>query len=212
MLNLLPLLLAKAGAATLTTKVVVAGAVSAATIGTAGATGVVPVEALLPGDTATVVVEDDTTGDIPVEEPTEGEVSDEVDVEAPEDPALEEAPEEEATEDEATDEEAPEEEPTEEDGGKSALEALDAAQSRAPEQADAGLNRARAAVSGERGGAAAGTAPGHAARPTQPAPEQAEQAKRPAQGAERGAPEAERGAGAADRASERQPGAGGGRD
>jgi hypothetical protein len=53
MLNLIPVLLAKAGAATLTTKVVVAGAVSAATLGTAGATGVIPVEELLPGDRAT---------------------------------------------------------------------------------------------------------------------------------------------------------------
>ena len=41
-MNVLATLLAKTGAATLTTKVLVAAAVSAAAVGTAGATGVVP--------------------------------------------------------------------------------------------------------------------------------------------------------------------------
>jgi ElaB/YqjD/DUF883 family membrane-anchored ribosome-binding protein len=62
MLNLLPLLLAKAGAATITTKVVVAGAVSVAALGTAGATGVVPVEELLPGEATSVTVPDERPG------------------------------------------------------------------------------------------------------------------------------------------------------
>ena len=63
MLNLLPLLLAKAGAATITTKVVVAGAVSAAALGTAGATGVVPVAELLPSDSSSVTVPDERSGE-----------------------------------------------------------------------------------------------------------------------------------------------------
>ena len=127
-MNLLALLLAKAGAATATAKVAVAGAVSVAAIGTAGATGVVPVEALLPGTTSVTVQEDADPG-APVEEITPA--PDEI-----------EAPEEDET---------PEEEAPEEDAGKSAaLEALAATQSRAPEEADAGLDRARAAVSRAR--------------------------------------------------------------
>ena len=69
MLNLLPLLLAKAGAATITTKVVVAGAVSAAALGTAGATGALPVEELLPTESTSVVVSDETS----VEDPLVGD-------------------------------------------------------------------------------------------------------------------------------------------
>lgn len=63
MLNLLPLLLAKAGAATITTKVVVAGVVSAAALGTAGATGVVPVAELLPSDGSSVTTPDERSGE-----------------------------------------------------------------------------------------------------------------------------------------------------
>ena len=63
MLNLLPLLLAKAGAATITTKVVVAGAVSAAALGTAGVTGVGPVAELLPNDSSSVTVPAERSGE-----------------------------------------------------------------------------------------------------------------------------------------------------
>ena len=71
--NLLPLLLAKAGAASLTTKVLVAGAVSAVAIGTAGATGVVPVDALLTGSSSSVT-EDGSAEPTEMEaaEPTDG--------------------------------------------------------------------------------------------------------------------------------------------
>ena len=61
-MNLLPLLLAKCGAATLTTKVLVAGAVSAAALGTAGATGGLPVPGLVPADDSTVTIQDDRSG------------------------------------------------------------------------------------------------------------------------------------------------------
>lgn len=183
-MEFLALLLAKAGAATLTTKVVVAGAVSAVTIGTAGATGVVPVAALLPDDSSTVVVEEDRSAIVPAEttDPAD-DVDADVPVEGPEDPALEDP----ALED------APE------DAGTSAVDALEAARSKAPEQAHAGLDRALAAVTGagERepaaGGAEQGTRP--TAQPQRPAPAQPV------------APEAERGTGQAGSAPEAGSGA-----
>ena len=201
-MNLLALLLAKAGAATVTAKVAVAGAVSVAAIGTAGATGVVPVEALLPGDTSVTVQEDADPG-APVEEitPAPDEIEAPEEDDAPEDEApKDEAPEDGAPDEEAPEDEAPEEDAPEEDAGRSAaLEALDAAQSRAPEQADAGLDRARAAVSGtaERGPGAARTAPEQSARPTP--------AQRPTQGAGRGA-------GSDDRTQDGQTGSGDAQD
>jgi hypothetical protein len=160
--NLLVLLLAKTGAATLTTKVVVVGAVSAAALGTAGVTGVVPVEALLPGDSTAVVVEEDSAADEPAEEIT----TDTGDADAVEvsDPATEDVVEEDATEDDATPE----------DGGSSAAEALEAVRSKAPEQAQPGLERAQAAVAraAERRADASADASEEATQPTGPtAPE-----------------------------------------
>ena len=63
MLNLFPLLLAKAGATAITTKVVVAGAVSVAALGGAGAAGVGPVADLLPSDASSVTTPDERSGE-----------------------------------------------------------------------------------------------------------------------------------------------------
>lgn len=73
-MNPITLLLGKLGGAALTTKVAVVGAVSAAAIGTAGATGALPVGDLLPTSDAVVSPVDGSApnADLAVTGPTDG--------------------------------------------------------------------------------------------------------------------------------------------
>lgn len=136
MTNLLTLLLAKAGTVTVTTKIVVAGVVSVAALGAAGATGVIPVDHLLPsGDTSASVpdqrahdvtltdVEDATTapGELPDTPPAAEETLEPAVAEPSEhadgaDEAAEAAEAEDATDEDAADEDVADEADDEEAG------------------------------------------------------------------------------------------------
>lgn len=176
-MNLLALLIAKTGAATVTTKIVVVGAVSVAAVGTAGATGAVPVAELLPGDDSAVVVQEEPVEDVlddapDAPAPDEGVETPEPDATTPEDPVLDEG-----------------DDVVLEHPRQNALDALERVQEKAPEQAQAGLARAREAVTGGgRGPASAEDAP------EQDAPEQDERDAGSARGAGPGASQG-RGAG-----------------